>query len=235
MRKFVFAVMLLIIAPVYAAEYVDNAKDFLAFMEKFQDFSKKRKDQEKENHANFYGAFKFREECRPFDDNLTPCMCPLGNNYAQCLESAIAMIGIDPNDVGGRGYFQVSASGYALNNDGRWVPSTERNVFSYMVENIGRQLKLNIPIPSDIDKICVGNPNENISVVVGYGAVMPQEIEFANLMKARSESLGYAYNSDKYILQRARVNAMRSSKYATIGSFPCWKNPMAAGNGSSGP
>lgn len=220
MRGIFLAAALLISAPVYA----DQAREFSEFLEEYKAFSEKRNLQNQRPHgARFQGSLTFREGCSGtfYADDV--CECPPGNNYLQCLVSAQAVIGVDPNDVGGRGYVLITAGMSALNSKGQWVSSNERNVYSSIIEPLSSTHIVKIPTPprSVIDSFCAGNGGNPLQISVGYGAAMPMEIEFARRMKERSVSFGHGYDEQGFLLSQARINGMRPNKGAVIGSAAC--------------
>lgn len=220
MRGIFLAAALLINAPAYA----DQAREFSAFLDEYTAFSEKRAIQNKSHTARFSGNFTFREGCNNFysDD---ACQCPPGNRYLQCLVSAKATIQVDPNDIGGRGYVLIRAEGSALNKNGQWVSANERGVYSTVIEPLAAKHVINIPLPdkATLESFCSGN-SAPVSISVGYGAAMPMEIEFARLMKARSNSLGHAYDDKGFIMSQARINGTRSNKGAVVGAIECYNS-----------
>jgi hypothetical protein len=217
MRGILLAAAILIHAPVYA----DQARDFSGFLGEYKEFRAKRDTQNQGAHnARFQGVLKFRNECGGMDDG---CGCPAGNTYLQCLDSAQAVISVDPNDIGGRGYVRVTSGTLALDANGRWVHLSEGNVYSYVIDPLARKHVINIPVPSAqvIDAFCASNGDGPIPISVGYGAAAPMEIEFARRMKERSASLGYSYDDQGFIFSQARINGMRQNKGAVIGTVTC--------------
>lgn len=217
MRSVFLAAALLINAPVYA----DDAREFSAFLEKYTAFAEKRSLQNNSHTARFSGDFTFKESCGSFYSEDV-CKCPPGNHLLQCLVSAKAVIHVDPNDIGGRGYVLIQSGSSALNNKGQWVPVTERGVYTTVIEPLTARHVINIPIPpkEEIDGLCAGAGGP-ISVSVGYGAAMPMEIEFARRMKARSEAQGNSYDEQGFIFSRARLNGTKPKKGAVVGVVEC--------------
>jgi hypothetical protein len=185
---------ILINAPVYA----DQARGSSEFLKEYKAFAEKRNLQNQSAHnARFQGVLRFRNECGGLEDG---CECPPGNTYLQCLVSAQTVISVDPNDIGGRGYVRVTSGTSALNANGRWVPLSERNVYSYVIEPLAKKHVIKIPVPPAqvIDDFCADNGGRAIPVSVGYGAAAPMEIEFACRIKERS---GRSYDDQVYRLR----------------------------------
>lgn len=214
MRGILLAAAILIHAPVYA----DQARDFSGFLGEYKAFRAKRDTQNQGAHnAQFQGILKFRSECSGLEDG---CECPPGNTYLQCLDSAQAVISVDPNDIGGRGYVRVTSGAFVLNANGQWVPMSERNVYSYVVESLAKKHVIKIPVPPArvIDDFCASNGARPIPVSVGYGAAAPMDVEFARRMKERS---GLSYDDQGFVFSQARINGMRQNKEAVIGTVTC--------------
>jgi hypothetical protein len=126
----------LINASVHAGQEVEFSK----FLNEYKTFREKRNLQNQGAHnARFQGALTFRNECGGFYSD-EGCGCPAGNTYLQCLTSAQAVISVDPNDIGGRGYVLVTSGASALNAKGQWVPSNERNVYSFVIEPLASSM-----------------------------------------------------------------------------------------------
>lgn len=215
-RGIFLAATVLISAPAYA----DPLREFSAFLDEYRVYSEKRAIQAKSHTARFGSALSFREEqC----DEGASCECPSGNKYIQCLYSARGTITTDPNDIGGRGYILVVAAGSALNTSGKWVPLTTRGVYTASVERLGTSHSVNIQIPdrATIDALCAGNNSGPIEFTVGYGAVMPMEMEFAARMKERSAAMGQSYDEQGFVFSRARTNGSRAKKGAVAGAAEC--------------
>lgn len=218
MRAIFLAATLLISAPVHA----DKIREFSAFLDEYKVFAEKRALQSKTHSAQFSSILTFRtEQCGQDEGAL--CICPPGDNqYIQCLTSAKAVIKTDPNDIGGRGYFIVSSAGFALNNVGQWVPMNTRGLYTATVESLGPTQTVNIPLPSEatIASLCSESTGP-VEFAVGYGAVMPMDMEFAARMKERSASIGQPYDDQAFVFSRARTNGTRAKKGAVAGTIGC--------------
>lgn len=218
MRSVFLAMMILISAPVNA----DKLREFAAFLDDYTVFAEKRALQSKSHSAKFSSLLAFREDqCDPYGEVV--CLCRPGNNkYLQCLSSAKGVIKTDPNDIGGRGYILVSSSGLNLNNVGKWVPMNTRGVYTTTVESLGPTHTVNIPVPdeSTVARLCAESSGP-IEFTVGYGAVMPMEMEFAARMKERAASIGQAYDEQAFVFSRARTNGTRARKGAVAGTIEC--------------
>lgn len=228
MRSIFLAMMILISAPVYA----DKIREFAAFLDDYKVFAEKRDIQSKNHSAQFSSLLTFREEqCDPYGG--AACVCQPGNNkYLQCLTSAKGVIKTDPNDIGGRGYILVSSSGLTLNKAGEWVPMTTRGVYTATVASLRSTHTINIQIPdaSTVSRLCA-NASGPVEFTVGYGAVMPMEIEFAARMKERSASIGRAYDDQGFIFSRARANGTRARKGAVAGAIECHPSSRSQSGG----
>lgn len=218
-----------IIAPACADERASmgrEQKDFASFLKDYEVFMKKRNIDSQRHKAVFGGDLVFHEACSPsfYMDEMSSCECPTGNRYLQCLTSARATITADPNDIGGRGYVLVMSGSSFLDSSGNWKPLPKRNAYTSIIERIGQTHTFSIPIPdrATIDRLCSGNDGTTpFSFVVGYGAAMPMEIEFAHRMKDRSAQVGHPFDEEAYVFSRARLNGMRSKKAGEIGYAFC--------------
>ena len=221
MRGIFLSAAILISAPVFA----DQAREFSAFLEKYKVFADDRAQKSKSHSARFGSKLTFREcdSSTMFYSDAVTCDCPTGNTYLQCLTSAQAIVKIDPNDVGGRGYFLITSEGSALDVSGKWVPAATRGTYTTVIDRLGTEHAITIPVPNraTIDSVCAGGSGDRYSFTIAYGAVMPMDIEFANRMKVRSESLGQSFDMQGFIFSRARTNGSRSKKGGTAGSFTC--------------
>jgi len=205
----------------------NNQRDFVEFLGKYNAFREKRDLQNQGRHnASFKGIFNFREECGPMGDG---CLCPPGNTYLQCLESAMAVINVDPSDVGGRGYVRITVGSLTLNPNGRWVDITNGNVYSYVIDPLSGRHVINIPVPStaEIASFCKANGDNPVEVTVGYGAAAPMEIEFARRMKERSAEFGHNYDDQRFVFMQARTNGMRQKKGDVIGTLRCFRQTLS--------
>lgn len=204
----------------------NDIKDFVEFLDDYKAFRNNRDAESKSHDAKFSGQLVFKEDCGGWfysDSDSGQCLCPPGNNYLQCLVSAKATITPDRKDVGGRGYIVVMAGSHVLDSKGNWVPMNTRGVYTFVIDPLRASNTFNIPVPKSevIDRACANNSSDELPIVVGYGAVMPMDIEFARRMKAESEAVGQAFDEDKFILSRARIDGSRTKKYGTIGSVSC--------------
>lgn len=248
-RRAFLAAILLINAPVYASE-----KDFPAFLKDYSVFKSQRDVQSQRHTARFRGEFVFREGCSFYSENQRgparllnqessegECECPTGNRYLQCLVSARAVITADRNDIGGKGYVQVLTEGSVLNQSGTWVPMTDAGVYTTTMNPVIATNIIDIPVPDAAtrERLCMqgaampGPPGRRSSkpfvLTVGYGAVMPMDMEFARRMKIRSNELGQEFDEEAFTFSRARVNGIRPKKAGEIGSVEC--RPTDAYNG----
>lgn len=214
-RGVFLAAAVLISAPVYA----DSLREFSAFLDEYRVYSEKRAIQAKSHTARFGSDLSFHEDPCTQD---APCDCPVGNKYLQCLYSARGIITTDPNDIGGRGYILVAAAGMAMNASGKLVPINTREVYTATTERLGPTHTFNIPIPdrATIDSLC-SSISEPIEFIIGYGAVMPMEMEFAARMKEHSAAIGQNYDEQSFVFSRALTNGSRAKKGAVAGAFEC--------------
>lgn len=229
MLKHFLAALLLIIAPVsQAAE-----QDMEAFFKAYNEYREARDAAALVNLAAFSGTLKFRYECGNYylyDSNgeVMSCDCPQGNNHLPCLESVKAIITTDPKDYDGQGYVMVMASYIGgvslLDRRGRWVPVTSSSYgnYSFKIDRMKSQHSFDIPIPkeSELSNACLKDIEE-VHIWVGYGAVMPMDIEFARRMKERSAEFGKNFDETKFLWARARLNGVRPQKAGEIGVAIC--------------
>lgn len=230
-----FAASILISASAYASE-----QDFPAFLKDYSAFKSQRDAQTQRHTARFFGKLAFKEQCSFYSQpsaipvmNSDPsdgsCECPQGNKYLQCLESAQAIVKADPNDIGGKGYVQILSEGSVLNRSGVWVPVTQVGVYTTTMTPVKATNIINIPLPdlATMEHLCAARSDKPVVLTVGYGAVMPMDMEFARRMKIRSAELGQEFDEEGFIFSRARINGVRPSKAGNIGTIEC--RPTDAG------
>lgn len=229
-----------------AAQLSPSNNAFIDSIEQFTAFKKARDVQTGQPHkAKFEGHFTFIEvACLDgVNSDGTPfaCECPKGNASLQCLKSATATIYPDTVDRGGRGYVMLLANdGKALSvwidDAAAWLPQTQfRNgKVSAMIPVLGQAHALQVPIPSreSLRAMCqrTENGEENkmsLTLAVGYGAVMPEEIDFVEKLKRKSDDLKQPFDDRGYLWSRARQNGYRTTpqKTAVIGVVACNARP----------
>lgn len=226
---FSLAAAILINASAYAGGLAGAAegKDFASFLKDYQVFMEKRNIDNQRYTAGFRGNFVFKATCSPSfyqGEGDEACECPVGNRYLQCLTAAQAVITADPNDIGGRGYVLVMSDTSFLDPSGLWKPMPQRNAYTTIIGRIEQTNVINIPIPdkATVDRLCSGKDSAKpFALTVGYGAVMPMEMEFAHRMKDRSAQMGQSFDDGAYIFSRARLNGTRPRKAGEIGSAVC--------------
>lgn len=218
MRRTVLAMALSIISVIAGAD--QDGDDYVGFLQRYRAFSEEQNSIRSHN-AHFSGQLQFRQGCGIFDSD--DCGCPHGNNYLQCLRSAKAVIDVDPRDVGSRGYVLVAVGRYALGPDGRWVPFTNKNIYSYSIDRLGSRHEFNIPIPNEslIEQFCAENGADPVFITVGYGVASDMDLEFARRVRDRAASVGQQFDADGFIYTRARADGIRQRKGADIGYAVC--------------
>jgi hypothetical protein len=221
------ATLSLLLSLVLADNVFANStnNDLADFIGQYQAFSKIRAQQDSEpTNARFTGDFKFKEIACINSGSTGSCDCPAGNKYLQCLTEAKAVINVDHNDIGGRGYLQIKAimngsQMMILRNDGQWIPaaSAKNGDYSAIIPKLGNIQTVIMPVPDQevIDNAC--SHGGSVTLIVGYGAVMPFDIEYANRMKAQNP--GYDVNA--FMLAKAKNNGYQQHKGASIGSLLC--------------
>lgn len=229
MKRVFLVATLLISASVYADE-----KDFPSFLSDYQVFLDKRNIDNQGHTAKFRGNLVFKDGCSPASfygrkiggNSDEVCECPPGNNYLQCLISAQATITTDPKDVGGKGYVLVMSGTSFLDRSGQWKPMPQPNAYTTTIGSMGTTNTFSIPVPdaATIARLC-SSQAEPFKLIVGYGAAMPMEMEFARRMKVRSVQMGQAFDEEAYIFSRARLNGTRPRKIGEIGSVTCRPEP----------
>lgn len=223
MKRFFLAAAILINAPVYAEQ------DFPAFLKQYSAFRSDRDAQGRTHTARFGGKVIFKEEACLYPGQ-GDCECPPGNKLLKCLTSVQAVIHADPNDLGGRGYVLAMAGGSVLNQEHKWVAETATNVYSAVLDPVAATNTINIPIPDkeSLERAC-DSGERSIPLIVGYGAVMPMDIEMAERMEARAQELGQTFDAEAFLVSRARVNGARPKKGGEVGSVSC---PVSDGDSS---
>lgn len=213
------------------------------FLKTYAQWHEERKAQTARPHqARFIGNFTFAEQpcMMGFDQSAysASCVCPPGNRNLQCLRSASVTIHPDPVDHGGAGYLMFTASdggaqSVYINSGEGWTHQTKFRVgkVSAMIPTLGASHTIPIPLPPNMAAQCPsgnGVVGEEASAktwtfMVGYGAVMPMDIELTARMQARSRELKMDYDPDKVLWSTARQNgyAANPKKGDVIGVVSC--------------
>jgi len=92
-----------------------------------------------------------------------------------------------------------------------------------VLPQIGRTHTITIPIPdaATVAQACASNDGKPIPLFIGYGAVMPMDLELARRVKLKSAEFGKQYDEDAYAFSRARFNGMRPKKHGQFGEVTC--------------
>lgn len=242
------ASVILISAPVLiigeaAAEY--NAAD-AAVMEKYKAFRKTRDEQTESRHqARFAGDFKFIEKIclsggtlndsnSPFgasaNDSRTACECPPGNRYLECIKTAKATVYPDQRDIGGRGlilfHTELNNQMFVYLNGRGWVPvqSFKPGGYSFVVEKLGASHTFDVPMPAAGETLCKPSfpgVTSKINISVGYGAVMPIQMDYLKVAEKHAAEIGVPFNMDENIWHEARFNGIKPRKSGEVGYVEC--------------
>jgi len=94
-------------------------------------------------------------------------------------------------------------------------------VYSMMFDPLQSKTTFSLQIPKTGSVSMCSSDNQSVSIRIGYGAVMPMDIEYASRAKAVAANYGKDFDVDGNLWVRAFINGYKPNKSGIVGTLTC--------------